>query len=165
MPVGSGVDKWGTLVYYQNYVNGMCGQSYGAELAANYTVTERWRMQLAYTYIDLFLHNEPGDINYLNPSETPSNQVYLQSSWDLGNHWKFDLTGRYVDSIVSPTGGPIPSYIVFDTRLAWQARKNLELSVAGRNLGNGHYAEFTPIVSTTTYKVGPEVYGQITWRY
>jgi iron complex outermembrane receptor protein len=145
--------------------NGMSGETYGMELALNYTVNEKWRLQCAYTYTRLFLHTPPGQINYYNPGETPVNQVYAQSSWDLGNNWQFDLIGRYVDALLTTTSPPIPDYLVFDARLAWRARKNLELSVAGRNLGHGYYSEYTPLTSQVAYKVGPEVYGQITWRY
>jgi iron complex outermembrane receptor protein len=143
----------------------MAGETYGAELAANYAVNEKWRLYCAYTYTRLFLHTVPGQTNYYNPGETPVNQVYAQSSWDLGSNWQFDLIGRYVDALLTTTSPPIPNYLVFDVRMAWRARKNLELSVAGRNLGHGYYSEYTPLTSTVAYKVGPEVYGQVTWRY
>jgi iron complex outermembrane recepter protein len=150
----------------QQYQNGMAGQTYGAELAANYTVNEQWRLQCAYTYTRLFLHLAPGMIASAdNPDDTPFNQVYLQSSWDLGNHWQFDLIGRYEDALLRSQPPQIPSYIAMDTRLAWHSGKNLEVAVAGRNLTHGFYSEFAPISSSTAYKVGPEVYGQITWRY
>ncbi len=149
----------------ESYRNGMAGETYGVELATNYTVNERWRLQLAYTYIRLFLHNAPGNTNFINPGETPVNQIYVQSSWDLGCHWRLDLMGRYVDTVIPSTTPPIPSYIVGDARLAWCGRKNLEVSVAARNLGNGFYSEFVPLSGSIPYKVGPEVYGEITWRY
>jgi iron complex outermembrane receptor protein len=152
----------------QQYQNGMSGETYGAELAANYTINEHWRLQCAYTYTRLFLHLAPGMIASADdPGDTPCNQVYLQSSWDMGDHWQFDLIGRYVDALLptSLLSPEIPNYIALDTRLAWHSGKNLEVSVAGRNLTRGYYSEFAPITSTTAYKVGPEVYGQITWRY
>jgi iron complex outermembrane recepter protein len=156
---------WDYFISEQYGRNGMSGETYGAELAANYTVSEKWRLQCAYTYTRLFLHNDPGQTNYYDPGGTPVNQVYLQSSWDLGSNWQFDLIGRYVDTLLTTTSPPIPNYIVFDTRLAWRARKNLELSIMGRNLGHGYYSEFTPLTSQVAYKVGPEVFGQVTWRY
>jgi iron complex outermembrane recepter protein len=147
------------------YENGMAGETYGAELAANYTVSERWRLQCAYTYTRLFMHLDPGMVMNVNPGETPNNQVYLQSSWDLGSHWQFDLIGRYVDALLTTTPQAIPSYLVMDARLAWHNRKNMEVAVVGRNLTHGFYSEFTPLTSQVAYKVGPEVYGQITWRF
>ncbi|MGD0653742.1 MAG: TonB-dependent receptor [Thermoguttaceae bacterium] len=163
-----GTPQFDPPAYYiipEYYRNGMAGETYGAELAANYAVNEKWRLYCAYTYTRLFLHTVPGQTNYYNPGETPVNQVYAQSSWDLGSNWQFDLIGRYVDALLTTTSPPIPNYLVFDVRMAWRARKNLELSVAGRNLGHGYYSEYTPLTSTVAYKVGPEVYGQVTWRY
>jgi iron complex outermembrane recepter protein len=152
----------------QRYQNGATAKTYGAELAANYTVNEQWRLQCAYTYTRLFLHLAPGMISSADdPGNTPCNQFYLQSSWDIGCNWQFDVIGRYVDALLpnSPISPQIPSYIALDTRLAWHRGKNLEVSVAGRNLTRGEYSEFSPITANTAYKVGPEVYGQITWRY
>ena len=147
------------------YENGMAGETYGAELAVNYTLSERWRLQCAYTHTQLFLHLDPGMVVNVNPGETPNNQVYLQSSWDLGSSWQFDLTGRYVDALLTTTSPSIPNYIAMDVRLAWLGRKNMEVAVVGRNLTNGYYSEFSPLTSQVAYKVGPQVYGQITWRY
>jgi iron complex outermembrane receptor protein len=137
------------------------GETYGAELATNYAINESWRMQLAYTYLRMFLRNNSTAPLVMQPGESPCNEVYLQSSWNLGDHWEFDLTGRYVDIL---SGGivpdAVPSYITMDTRLAWHKNKNLEVAVVGRNLGRGYFTEF--LQGTL---VGPEVYGQVTWRY
>jgi len=151
---------WDYFISEQNYRNGMSGETYGAELATNYAVNEKWRLQCAYTYTRLFLHTDPGQSYYVNPGDTPFNQVYLQSSWDLGSSWQFDLIGRYVDNLYSSINAPIPNYIAMDARLAWHNKKNLEVAVVGRNLTHGYYSEFD-----SNYLVGPQVYGQITWRY
>ncbi len=44
------------MFFQQQYQNGAAGQTYGAELALNYSVSEQWRLQCAYTYTRLFLH-------------------------------------------------------------------------------------------------------------
>jgi iron complex outermembrane recepter protein len=148
------------------FQNGASAETYGAELAANYTVNDHWRLQCSYTYIELFVHDSTGTVgNAANPGATPNNQLYLQSSWDLGTHWQFDLTGRYVDALLTDLPPQTPSYFVMDTRLAWHRDKNLEVALMGRNLGRGYYSEFAPATSQVAYKVGPEVYGQITLRY
>jgi iron complex outermembrane receptor protein len=164
------VDPWGYTVTPMYNNNGVSGETYGAELAMNYTVNDRWRLQCAYTYTRLFMHADPDSITYLSFNATPINQVYFQSSWDLGSHWQFDWIERYVDSLPNDIGGTfysIHNYLVADARLAWNSGKKLEISVAGRNLGNGYYSEFSmgPLTSSKTIKVGPEVYGQVTWRF
>ena len=154
------------MIAPQTFQNGMSGETYGAELASNYTINEQWRLQCAYSYTQLFIHKDPGIIaSSDDPGSTPVNQLYVQSSWDLGSQWQFDLIGRYVDALLTTTPPQIPSYIAMDARLAWLGRKNMEVAVVGRNLTHGYYSEFAPLGSTVAYKVGPEVYGQITWRY
>jgi iron complex outermembrane recepter protein len=140
-------------------INGQSGETYGAELAANYTVNDQWRLQLSYTYLRMFLRADPGIVQFYLPGDSPVNQVYAQSSWDLGDHWQFDLIGRYVDNL-DTFYGPIPSYIAFDTRLAWHKDKKIEVAVVGRNLTRGYYSEFDP-----NDLVGPQVYSQVTLRY
>jgi len=149
-----------------NYQNVVWGESYGAELALNYKINQQWRMQMAYTYLNLFLHTVPGATSLTKKGDNPNNQVYAQSSWDIGHNWEFDLIGRYVDALIS-TPQTIPNYFVMDARLAWHARKNLELSVVGRNLLLGSHYEFNSDTTSgmIATQVAPEVYGQVTWRY
>jgi iron complex outermembrane receptor protein len=144
--------------------NAMTGNTYGFELAATYKVTEKWRLRPAYTFLIMDLRPVSGS----TASETvegtsPRNEFYLQSSWNFGERWELDLTGRYVDSL--PAMG-VPKYIVGDARLAWHAKKNLEFSVVGRNLFNGNFYEFgnDSYMGAQATEVQPEVYGQVIWR-
>ena len=73
--------------------------------------------------------------------QSPNNQVYLQSSWDLPNNIQFDLMGRYVEGLSGFTP-EVPSYISLDARLAWKPRPGLELAVVGQNLLDNHHAEY-----------------------
>lgn len=98
------------------------------------------------------------------PGGRPQNQFYLQSSWDIGDRWELDLTGA--TSTATPSTEGWSRYIVGDARLAWHARKNLELSVVGRNLFNGNFYEYgnDSYLGAQATEVQPEVYGQIVWR-
>jgi iron complex outermembrane receptor protein len=142
-----------------NFVNAGWGETYGIELSTIYSVNERWRLQCAYTYLRMFLYTNPDLSPGYYPGDSPINQVYLQSSWDFGDHWQFDWIGRYVDNLDSEWYGSRPNYITMDVRLAWHNKKNLELAVVGRDL-LGFHSEFDPNDLTP-----PQVYGQITWRY
>jgi len=58
----------------------------------------------------------------------------------------------------------VGSYSTADTRLAWQATRQVEFSVVGENLFQPHHAEFEgdpgPLVG-----IKRSVYAQITWRH
>ena len=145
--------------------NVMAGETYGFELATTYNVTEQWRLQSAYTFLIMDLRPVSGtQTDSVTEGSSPRNQFYLQSSWDLGDRWELDMIGRYVDNL--PAFG-VSKYIVGDVRLAWHARRNMELSVVGRNLLSGNYYQFgsDSFLGTSSTEVQPEVYGQVVWRY
>ncbi len=155
------------------FQNAMVGDTYGAEVAANWKVSEYWRLYGAYTFLNMQLRpdsslpaaTQTGAVNG-SAHQSPSHQVYLQSSWDLGCHWEFDLIGRYVDAL---TGfNPIvPSYFSLDARLAWKPRPGLEFSVVGQNLLQAHHTEFgtNPLVGRPTIEIPRGVYGMMTYRW
>jgi iron complex outermembrane recepter protein len=164
-PVPVGWDEQTGAIFIPTLLmNEMRGDTYGFELAATYKINENWRLQPAYTLLVMNLRPVPGTPVAENYNgESPRNQFYIQSSWDLGRDWELDVTGRYVDSLAS---SGVPSYVVADARLAWRANKNLELSVVGRNLFNGNFAEYGNdyLIGTLRTEVQPEVYGQVVWR-
>jgi iron complex outermembrane recepter protein len=145
--------------------NAARGNTYGFELATTHKVTETWRLQTAYTFLVMNVQAiESGTVGAEEtPDNSPRNQVYMQSSWDLGQNWTFDLIGRYCDNL---SGLEVPSYFVLDTRLGWRPNKHFEFALVGRNLCNGHFYEFgsDPFLGTQATEVEPEVYGQIVWR-
>ena len=99
--------------------------------------------------------------------ESPRNEVYLQSSFDLGRHWQLDLIGRYVENLPAfGLRGPQVHRRRRPPGLASQ-RPNWEFSVVGRNLGNGKFYEFGNDVylNAMATEVVPEVYGQVAWRH
>jgi len=61
----------------------------------------------------------------------------------------------------------IPSYFSLDVRLAWRARKNLEISVVGQNLLDNHHPEFgtSPLVRSPLVEIRRDVYGKATWSF
>lgn len=153
--------------------NGANADSCGAELAATYVVSERWKLTGQYTC--LFL-NTYGNTNYQGDGNSPRSQIYIRSSWNLREDVDFDIIGRYVDSLnylYYPNPSPAPgsilcgNYIEMDMRLAWRARKNLELAVVGQNLLNSVHYEYVPtgFVFSQLNQVPRSVYGSLTWRY
>jgi iron complex outermembrane receptor protein len=147
------------LVYPLQYVNLAGGNTYGIELAGTCAVSERWRITGQYTLFEMRLFNNPAQ-DY--EDQDPKNQMYLRSSWDIGENIEFDMIGRYVDSIV-PDG--VPNYITMDLRLAYRPRKNLELAVIGQNLLQESHQEYSGGMTTYTSNVPMGMYGTVTWRH
>lgn len=142
--------------------NGPRGETYGVELASNYTVSERWRLYGQYTLFQMHLYPDP--TQEIEGGNDPCNQVYVRSAWDLREDLEFDLMARYVDRLVTLE---VPSYITMDLRMAWRPRKHIELAVVGQNLLQAYHYEFAGgTVKSPTYatEVPRGVYGTLTWR-
>ena len=163
----------GTVIVPLNRENTLHGETYGVELAANWRVNDWWRLYAAYTWLEIQLHRASG----LSPAaeaaegQSPQQQVYLQSSWDLPGHVELDLIGRFVDELsgFNPGGAPgvpnsIGGYISLDARLAWRPRKNLELAIVGQNLLDNHHPEFgtSPQVRSPVVELQRGVYAKVT---
>ena len=155
----------GSLILPGVFENDGRAQSYGFEIAGTYEITPHWRLYGTYSF--LVITGETGaDMN------SPRNQIYLQSSWDLCRDVQFDIMWRYVDSVpgfgLAGTVGPgVPDYNVMDMRLAWHARPGLELAVVGRSLLDLQHLEAPTdtALGTVSTEVQAEVYGSVTWRY
>lgn len=155
------------------FQNRMDGESYGVELTGNLKLTESWRLYGQYSFLRMQLHADSSLSASTRASaeaaerQSPRNQVYLWSSWDLSEQWQFDLMGRYVDHLSGFAAGasdtPVPSYIEMDARLGWMPRKNLTLAVVGQNLLNNHHLEFgsNPLVGRPLVQAQRGVYGTV----
>lgn len=134
-------------------VNDMAGETYGAEVSADWRPFEWWRISGAWSFMemDMRLTNEAAAAlaDYVENSG-PRHQLSMHSALDLGRQVEFDVWLRHVDSVghmrpafgLVPPSGTTGDYTQFDARLAWKPVENFELSVTGRNLGSPH-REFT----------------------
>ena len=147
--------------------NNMKGDTYGAEVSATWTVTERWRLQPAYSFLKMNLHVNPNSTDTttvpLTEGESPENQFSIRSSLDLPDGVTFDTALRYVDSL---SAFQIPSYFEMDARLAWRINKHWEVALVGQNLLHPQHPEFAPTdVQFQQTDIPRSVYGKITWQF
>ena len=154
------------LTIHLPYANGLRGSTDGFEIAPDWKPARWWQMKATYSYLNLKLERIPGvvdGVGYASKDEgsSPHNQVTLQSRFNLPKGLEFDQTYRYVSALPAQLVG---SYSTADTRLAWQATRQVEFSVVGENLFQPHHAEFEgdpgPLVG-----IKRSAYAQITWRH
>ena len=148
------------------FFNGLRGETYGFEISSNYRCSDRWRVTGNYSFLKMFLHSTAGDPSAETAEgDSPINQVYAQSSWDLAEHVEFDLMLRYVDRLPAQQ---VRQYITMDARLGWTPRPNLELALVGQNLLDAHLLQFNPAVNPlgdVPTEVPRGIYGMATWRF
>ena len=143
--------------------NGLKGESYGAELTADYRVTDWWRMRAGYTGLGIHLRPKPGSPDTLlgnTESHDPNHQFFLRPSLDLPGHFELDPSFRYVSRIANQS---VPAYAELDVRLAWRPSPRLEFSIVGQNLLHDHHTEFGAPAARQEIERG--VYGKVLWRF
>ncbi|HJT23318.1 MAG TPA: TonB-dependent receptor, partial [bacterium] len=159
----------GTVFPY-TIANGLAGQTYGAELTADYQIVEAWRLHAGYDLLQENIWVKAGQTdanNGLADTADPQNQVFLRSSLDLPGNLEFDLPFRWVDSIFIANGtnvGTVPSYLEMDAHLGWQPVQNLELSVVGQNLLQDHHPEYG-FPGPAQEQIARSVYGKVTCQF
>lgn len=166
----------GTTLIPVLFENRLRGEAYGVELATNWRLTEWWKLYAAYSFLRIQLHRGAGlpESSEAAEGQSPRNQVYLQSSWDIAENWELDLISRFVDSLsgFNPAGTPganntITSYFSLDARLGWTPQKNLTIEIVGQNLLDDHHPEFgtSPLILSPEVEIQRGVYGKATWKF
>ncbi len=144
--------------------NGLLGTTTGGEIAPQWKVTDRWRLQASYSYLQMDLRKGTNSLDVgTAPSiegSSPKHQVMVQSSFDISKAFSLNLAYRYISALPAQM---VPSYSTADARFDWQAKKRLQLSVVGRNLFQPYHYESGgdpgPLVG-----IKRSVYGQIAWK-
>jgi iron complex outermembrane receptor protein len=145
--------------------NDMQGEAWGAELAADWRASKRWRWSAAYSYLEVRLDLLPGAdaMSLVAEGDTPRHQFHLRSSVDLGRGLELDLAARYVDELPALA---VDGYASLDLRLGWKPRQGLELSLVGQDLLDGSHAEFSPeVIPTHATAAQRGFYGRLEWRF
>lgn len=147
--------------------NGLTGATYGAELTAEYRVTNDWQLSAGYTELRVDLQPKASSTN-ANPGSSEANDperyFLLRSSLDVGANWQVDTAYRQVSRIARQN---VPSYGELDLRVTWLPTPTLDISLVGRNLLHDHHPEFGSVTSqfsTTRNEIERSVHAAIVWR-
>ncbi|MFO1371854.1 MAG: TonB-dependent receptor, partial [Candidatus Competibacteraceae bacterium] len=150
------------LVFPLYFRNAFSDDNYGAEIAMDWRPLEKWRLQLAYSY----LWSKPEQQGW-----SPFNQISLLSSWEIRNDLEFDTWIYYVDRLSSlPTlsqlgAVSVDPYLNLTLRLGWRPRKDLELSLVGANLLDKSHLEYVQEAYTFPIQIQRSIYGQVKWSF
>lgn len=149
--------------------NLMHGNSYGAEVALRWEPADNWRLDAAYTWLEMDLGldaasaSNPGQLRYLERL-SPRHQASLHSLFEVSASIEFDLTLRYVGALPSLD---IPDYTELDAGITWKATPRLDFSVAGRNLLHAHHPEqdFASSATGMPSETERSLHARLAWRY
>jgi iron complex outermembrane recepter protein len=149
------------LIIPFHFDNKIKAKVYGVEFAADWRWLDSWHWRLSYSHLHMDLERKPGSNDAVTEDSTegssPQNQVSLMSFMDLPGNLNFDGVFRYVDNL---PGQNVSSYFNLDLRLGWNVTNNVELSLVGQNLLQGHHAEWG-----SGTKIQRGVYTKATWSW
>lgn len=159
-------DNLATVEQGFQFSNQMHGHTSGVELAGRWQLTPSWRLDLAYTYLQMKLAVDASSIAVTQPQtierSNPQHQLAVRSAQNIGRNLEFDATLRFVDDLPALN---VPAYTTLDLGLSWFARHNLELSLVGQNLLDSHHPEQAVAANGTGTEVQRGVYTKLTWRF
>jgi iron complex outermembrane recepter protein len=145
--------------------NGVHGDAGGFELAPDWKPVSWWELRASYAYLDMDLKNKPGSNDPGSAAgyegSTPRNQLVIQSLVNLHKRLEFDQTFRYVEALPAQM---VRSYETADARFGWRVTPRLQLSVAGQNLLQPHFAQFGGDPGGLV-QVRRGVYAKLIWRW
>lgn len=156
------------------FVNASQGETYGFEMAANWRMTDQWRLQFAYSWLKANLSNKsdaPNLIEIVRDGSQPRHQLSLLSSFDIRSDLELDLWLRYTSDISdlgitsSTFSGRVDDYFSLNARLGWRPRQDLELSLVGTNLLGSSHVEVVQEIYPFAEQVERSIYGQVKWQF
>ncbi len=147
-----------TYVQVEEYTyNSVSGDTYGAELSAQWRVTDDWKLMGSYSWLHMNL--QPNDTT---SGDSPQHQFQVHSYFNLTRDIELNGGFFYVSSLPNQQ---VPSYSRVDLGVVWRPNKNWELGVWGQNLFDGHHTEFGSYRTTDLSEVPRNVFGKVTWRF
>src|SRR5437764_3174376 len=146
------------------------GESFGAEVTAQYWLTNRWRVHAGYTELRVHIWRNPGSTDAsggATESQIPDRQFFLLSSVDLPAHLGLSAWFRAIDDVNNQL---VPAYAELNATLTWQPTSHLDLSLVGQNLLHDRHREFgappaSPTAPDPRRDIQRGVYGTVAWHF
>lgn len=146
---------------FLTFGNEMEGSASGIEMWGTYQASPLWRLSAGYTALKEQLRLKPGSNDSRAPNaagKDPAHTWQLRSTLNIAPERELDLVVRHVAALSNPE---VPAYTAVDARFGWQLRRDLELSVTGRNLFGSH-AEYGP--GATRSEIPSAIFVKLLWQ-
>jgi iron complex outermembrane receptor protein len=147
------------------YGNRVHATAAGAELAFDWSPSERWRVRSSYTYFEMDFEADANSFEsgFIDDKDglVPTQHVAVRSYYDLAERWELD-GGLYW---VSPLDYfAQPEYSRIDLRLGWHATENVDVSLGVQNATERYHTESGGPILSYGAEIEPNVYLSIRVR-
>jgi iron complex outermembrane receptor protein len=132
--------------------NGREGRSNGIEAWASWRAADWARFSGGFVNQRKSLRLRPGAVDLGaagSEGNDPSTFWKLRAAFDIGPRHALDFMLRHYSALPTPN---VPAYTALDARFAWQATKNVELSLAVQNLLDRRHAEWGPAANRAEFE-------------
>jgi iron complex outermembrane recepter protein len=148
------------------WVNDGTAESYGVEIAANWQVTDNWRLSGSDSFLNVYRHASFGTLTfseYAVEHSSPANQFQLHSHTDITPKLAFNASFYYVGGVVGNLGDRVPSYTRTDMNVVWKPKTDLDIAVGVQNAFMANHREVSGQEGTS--EVPRSAYVEATWKY
>jgi iron complex outermembrane recepter protein len=132
-----------TVIFPGTLGNGIQGDTYGGEIAANVQVTDKWRLSASYSYLHATFERVPGSNDTTSAASdtnsSPQHQAQLHSYLDITKTLHFNVGLYYTASVPQYN---VPAFVSTDLNVMWEPRDGMEVTVGVRNLFDNRHPEF-----------------------
>ncbi len=158
-----------------NFINGLEGEGYGVEVAADYSYSD-W-LKFVFTYSFLKLEFDPKyeyaseALATVNGGSSPRHQLSLRTNVNFLENWQANIWLRYVDEIKTSSTTALTQEIVvddyfdLDLNIGWKPRENIEVMLVGQNLLNSSHLEFVSEYFQRPVEVQRSVSLKVSYRF
>ena len=156
-------------------VNTRKGEGTGYEITSNWQPASGLKFRFSYSHLDLEtteLEPDPfidDDLISMIEDRAVKNQFSIWAQWNITAALDLDLLLRYTDErpwqLPIQLDTTVDDYWNADLRLAWRPKKNLELSLTGKNLLEDSHKEFVEIFYPYPSQIERSVYGTISLEW
>ena len=147
-------------LYFRNVIS---GETYGAETAIQWRVSERWRLSASHSW--LHMRMTPDESHEV---QNPEHQYQLRSYFDLPKNFELNASAAYVRGIEVPLDNSqvrLDSTLRVDLGVTWKPTQALELGVWGQNLLEPAHAEFGSFKTNQLTHIPRSFLGKVTWSF
>jgi iron complex outermembrane receptor protein len=139
--------------------------NYGSEVALNWKVNSRWRVEPGYSFLRVNAHLDPtsADTSLITlAGNSPPHRFQVRSFLNLSSRLQWDHTFYWMQKLPN---GSLPSYARLDSRLAWKLGEFTEISLVGQNLLRPRTVEFGDTFNLVGTPAQRSFFGKITWSF
>ncbi len=153
------------LILPVNYDSQGNAHSLGAEISANWSPLDRWRLTAGYTHLHIRSGLAPSsnDLSQqLIAGSSPTHRVDVGSYYNLTRSLDLDARFSYTGGLRT---GSIPGFAGLNLRVGWRLTERGEFSLSGQNLLQAQHSEFPDDNGLLHTPVDRGVTAKFTWRF